>query len=355
MRHLGHGYSWGRSTRESLLVPALLVACAGGGSADSAGQAISSSSDTSGTDAGDSSDGDVAGDGDGDMSGEAVGDGDAASPGDSSGDLGGQGQGGSVQGEESACLRLLSVGTPAVQGVVPGMGGLDAIVGWLNTSSNVSAEHRPDPLPFTMEGLDDFDLVLLQDLSALSLTSQDKEAFAQWVKAGGAVIALSGYEANDVGVARANQLLSFTGLSFSVAALDTALALSDCGYCLGSSVKTAGFNPSHPISEGVTAVGSFLGRAVQGDGEVVISEAGQTLAVSKEVELGRVLMYHDDWITYVTQWTGQVSSSCETNPSCSEESPLKSYQVGRFWSNALKWAVPQADCLLIDSLNGEEH
>lgn len=266
----------------------------------------------------------------------------------SSGNSGGEGQTDTTGGAEPDCLRLMSWGSPASGGVAPGQSGLDAMVHFLNEKSSASAVHMAAQVPITEQLLSSYDVVLLQNISAWVLSESEVATFSRWIKAGGAVVALSGYEQSyDVQVS--NRLLSFSGLSFAVTAPDTALALGDCGYCLGSSRRITGFDPAHPISEGMSAVGSFMGRSIQGDGQVVISEAGLALAVAKEIEQGRVFLFHDDWITYVAQWTGEMQLSCTTNPTCAEESPELSYQVAHFWFNALSWLVPSAsECFVIE-------
>jgi hypothetical protein len=265
-------------------------------------------------------------------------------------DAGGQsseGLAGSSSVGNGACLRVLSLGKPADLGAVPGQGGFDAVVEWLNLTSNAAADHLPGPTALTPELLDSYDVILIQDLSAWELTPDDVFHFSQWVKAGGGAIALSGYSGSGLDVVQSNALLSFTGLNFSVTAQDSALVLGECGYCLGASRKTAGFDVSHPISAEVQAVGSFLGRSVQGEGQLVLSEDGLQLGVTKELEQGRVFLFHDDWISYVSQWTGEVTYACENNPSCAEESPEYSYQVAQFWFNALGWAG-RSSCLVIN-------
>ena len=263
----------------------------------------------------------------------------------SSADSGGQGQGGEVGDESADCLRLMSWGRPAAGGVAPGQAGLDAMVYFLNEQSNAVAEHAQEQIAITDEVLSNYDVILLQNISDWALSDAEVATFSRWIKAGGAVFALSGFDGGD-DVRTSNRLLSFSGLNFSVTDPDTALALGDCGYCLGSSRKITGFDPNHPISHGVSVVGAFVGHSIQGDGQVVIAEDGLALAVTKEVELGRVFLFHDDWITYVAQWTGEMQLSCATNPTCSEESPQTSYQVAQFWFNALTWLVPKAaECL----------
>lgn len=309
-----------------------LVACATP-AADSAGEAPSAS--TTGTD----SEGDTASTTD-----------EADLPIYSSGSLGdGDGLGGATSGVTDACLRVLSLGAPAASGVVPGGGGMDALVDWFNRATNAQATHIPDPTPFTSEMLAQYDVVLLQDLALFNITQEDVDAVAEWVKGGGALLALSGYDGDGAEVPMSNRLLSFSGLGFSVTAQDTALSLGDCGYCLGTSRKMAGFNPAHPISKDVAAVGSFLGRSIVGQGQVVLADEGQQLAVAKEIEQGRVFLFHDDWVSYVPQWTGQVDVACTSNVTCAQETPEQSYQVAQFWYNVLRWSAPEQTCFTSDA------
>ncbi len=259
---------------------------------------------------------------------------------------GSQGLGGAPP-EESApsCLRLASMGTPASFGIVPGSGGLDAMVDWLNQTSNVEAKQLDSPIQVTPDVLDQVDVVLLQDLADYAPSVGEIRLLVEWVEEGGAIVALSGFDGSGEGVAITNQLLSFSGLNFAVTENDTAVALSECGYCLGSSRKTAGFVPEHPISRDVESVGAFLGRSIQGDGQAVQVEDGKQLAVAKDFGDGHVFLYHDDWITNVAQWTGNTDQYCGSNPSCSSEAPAVSYQIAQLWYNVLRWAVPDSECL----------
>lgn len=268
----------------------------------------------------------------------------------SSGSLGdGDGLGGATSGDSDACVRVVSLGTPATSGVVPGGGGMDALVDWFNRSTNAEATHIPEPTPLTTEMLAQYDVMLLQNLAGFNVTQSDVDAVTQWVTGGGALVALSGYDGDGTEVQVSNRLLSFSGLGFSVTAPDTALSLGDCGYCLGTSRKMAGFDPGHPISQDVAAVGSFLGRSIVGQGQLVLSDEGQQLAVAKEIEQGRVFLFHDDWVSYVAQWTGQVDVACASNLSCAEETPEQSYQVAQFWYNVLRWSAPERTCFTSDA------
>lgn len=266
----------------------------------------------------------------------------------SSGNSGDESQGGASGAESVDCLRLMSWGRPAAGGVAPGQAGLDAMVYFLNGQTTAAAEHAEEQIAITDELLAGFDVILLQNISSWVLSDADVATFSRWIKAGGAVLALSGFDGGD-DVQTSNRLLSFSGLSFSVTGPDTALALGDCGYCLGSSRKITGFDAHHPIGRDVSAVGAFMGRSIHGDGQVVIVEDGLALAVANEIELGRVFLFHDDWISYVAQWTGEMPLSCATNPTCAEESPQTSYQVAQLWFNALTWLIPKSsECLYFE-------
>ena len=292
------------------------------------------------------------------QSSEASGDSEEASPDDISGlyddgaALGGEksppsaGQAG-ASGESDSCLQIMSWGTVGRYGSVPGEDGQDAIVSWLNERSNAVAEHVIQPTSITPEFLEPFDIILLQNLNDWEFSHEELLVFEDWVRAGGGVFALAGYMSDGADeVVPTNELLSFSGMKFNAlnTSGDTSTSLGVCGYCLGTTYKQGGFNSEHPIAQGVTAVGAFQGRSIGGDGELVASEADVIFGMSKQVDQGRVFLFHDEWITYNSQWTSGTISGCEANNECSGMSPRETYQVAQLWYNSLRWLAPKASC-----------
>lgn len=259
-------------------------------------------------------------------------------------DGGGQGGAGA---DPDACLNVMSWGTVGRFGAVPGADGRDAIVEWLNERSSAVARHVVQPTAITPEFLAPYDIVLLQNLNEWRFTSDELRVFEEWVRTGGGVFALAGYMSDGASeVEPTNDLLSFSGMKFNAQSTsgDTSTALGVCGYCLGTTYKQAGFNGEHPISQGVTAVGAFQGRSIYGDGVIVASEADVIFGMTKNVGDGRVFLFHDEWITYNSQWSSGTISGCEANNECSGMNPRETYQVAQLWYNSLRWLAPMASC-----------
>lgn len=261
------------------------------------------------------------------------------------------GLGGAGFASPESCLRVMSWGALGRLGTVPGEGQKDAIVDWLNTTSNVAAVHFVDKPEVDEDFLSGVDVVLLQNLADWEFKSEELDAFESWVKSGGGVMALAGYSSDDAQeVYPVNSLLSFSGLSFQALgdAGATSTALGVCGYCLGTTHRQGGFDPSHEISSYVEAVGAFQGREVEGDGDIVAAEEGAIYGMTKEFGQGRVFLFHDEWISYAGQWSSGVVAGCEDNLECSGVTPRETYQVPQLWLNSLRWLAPQTSCIAID-------
>jgi len=82
----------------------------------------------------------------------------------------------------------------------------------------------------------------------------------------------------------------------------------------------------HPVTAGISLVGVDTGYPVQG-GSAIAQEQGYEVLAPFETELGHVLVWGDEWITYNSEWT---------------EHP--DYQVEHFWLNAIKWLTAASDC-----------
>lgn len=262
--------------------------------------------------------------------------------------------GGGAGGAENSehCLTFMSWGTVAVPAAVPGESGMDAIVSWLNGASSADGEHFAEKPEITPEFLAPYDLILLQNLRGWEISEGEVQVFQDWVRAGGGVMALSGYEGDVAEVLVTNRLLSFTGLNYASMseAGDTSITLGFCGYCLGSSSRQEGWSAEHPISEGISAVGAFAGRSIHGDGAIVAQEEGKILGMTQEIDAGRVFLFHDDWISYQGAWIQDAPSECTQNTECKFVSPLQVYQVPRLWRNAFKWLAPGRECFQVEGV-----
>lgn len=257
------------------------------------------------------------------------------------------------------CIKLATWGALGAYGAEGGTGeGLDAIVAWLNDNSTGEAAYFADKPPITAEALAVYDVILIQDVSMwAAFTADEKAVFEAWVRAGGGVISLNGYSANNNEMANVNDLLGFSGLSY-VPASDTAnetqraTKLGVCEDCYGASVPQGGWT-THPIGLNMKQVGAFHGRAVMG-GTPVAVEFGSTLGATADVDLGHVFMFHDEWVTYNSQWTGAgLPTDCSdqqysANGQCLLEHPLEQYSIPQFWYNSIKWVSGDPSCFVIE-------
>jgi hypothetical protein len=240
--------------------------------------------------------------------------------------------------------------------------GQDAIVAWLNENSTGDADYWAAKPTLTAEYLNTYDVILIQNLEDWAPFSADeKVAFETWVRAGGGVIALNGYSINDNEMANVNDLLTFTGLAYTPAS-DTAnetqrtTLLGDCDYCYGSSVPQGGWVTTHPISASMQLVGAFHGRAVTG-GTPVAQQFGAVLGATVEMDAGHVFLFHDEWVTYNSQWNGegiQAEDDCRdpnyagVSQECLDLHPANDFSVPQFWYNSIKWASGSPECFIID-------
>jgi hypothetical protein len=142
-------------------------------------------------------------------------------------------------------------------------------------------------------------------------------ALDAWVRAGGGFMTLIGY-GDPSERTNANTLLAPFGISY----LEQQI-LQKSG---GSTVPVTGWQ-AHPVSMGVTRIGVDNGYPVSGGGTLVASEQGFDMLRAVELDLGHVLVWGDEWITYDSEWT---------------EHP--DYQVEHFWLNAIKWLTPAMEC-----------
>ncbi len=257
------------------------------------------------------------------------------------------------------CISIATWGALGTYGAVPGMDGQDAVVAWLNANSTGDAEYFPTKPVVTEDYLKAFDVILIQDISKwAAFSAEESAAFEAWVRAGGGVITLNGYSADGNEMANVNGLLAFAGLSY-VPSSDTAnemqrmTKLGTCADCYGSAVPQAGWVATHPISANMQQVGAFHGRAVMG-GTPVAEEFGAVLGATAEVELGRVFMFHDEWVTYNSQWTGTgLPTDCRdpnysANGLCSLEHPIEQYTIPQFWFNSILWTSGDPECFVIE-------
>ena len=214
----------------------------------------------------------------------------------------------------------------------------------------------------TADFLAQFDVIILEDPRAVkdgpkwAYTADEIAAVEAWVRGGPhGIIALTGYSADAGEIDPTNQLLAFSGLQYTTT--DTLGTNPDttCGYCLGNSVPEKEWNAAHLISKNITAVGAFHGRAITVNNpaaETVTTTGTTILGASVQVDQGRVFMFHDEWVTYTSQWDGTgLTDDCRTldaNHTCKNVHPSLTYQTSTFWYNALRWVSGEPQCFDIN-------
>jgi hypothetical protein len=209
------------------------------------------------------------------------------------------------------CLKIATLGVKGEWGVG------DVFAAWLDERSDNGAVPLDDQV-LTAALLDQFHVVVAQDLSKMnrSYDATEVTALADWVAAGGGFMTLIGYgdppERTNV-----NTLLG----AFAMSYLEQQI-LQKVG---GNTVPVTEW-VGHPVTQGVTLVGVDNGYPVQG-GTTIATEQGFALLGAQEVDLGHVLVWGDEWITYDSEWTGHPE-----------------YQVELFWLNAIKWLTAATDC-----------
>jgi hypothetical protein len=164
------------------------------------------------------------------------------------------------------------------------------------------------------------------------------------------VISLNGYSANGNEMNNVNALLAFAGLGYVPSSDTVGEGYNTCQYCYGSSAPMGGWVATHPIAANIKDVGAFHGRSITvGAGTEIVAETTEgVLGATAAVDSGRVFMFHDEWVTYNSQWTGAgVPTSCaygDPNNNCNDKGPAQDYSSAQFWYNAILWASGNPTC-----------
>jgi hypothetical protein len=263
---------------------------------------------------------------------------------------------------ECTCINIGMLGRLPSFGAVPGQDNTAALQAWLNAkSSAVVSVHNTD-VELTPELLAEYDVLILQALEDQdggpywSHTPEEIANLEAWVRAGGGIIGLTGYGAQSAEVNPTNKLLAFTGFSYNTDDIFPQCPpdWNGCCYCLGNSNPVKGWNTAHPISSHITCVGAFHGRSINAppEAEIVAQEGSLIYGATLQLDLGRIFMFADEWVTYTSQWTGEgLTDDCrnyDTNHSCYNIHPQNTYQVPQFWYNAIRWTSGDRECFVID-------
>ncbi len=266
-------------------------------------------------------------------------------------------------GDACVCppIKLAVIGKPGKWGANPNGDPDTALQDWLNSSSAGTAQvdnftSRPN---LTADFLATYGVIILASLSEDSssgpwwtFSADEVAAFRAWIENGGGVITLSGYAGDPGEVAPVNQLIGFSGITYTQDGVwGDCVDVQTCN-CTHSNTLSE-WNRTDPVvaklATGVTYVGFQNGRPIiaPSDAHVAATIGGTTNAlVGKLVGKGRVLAFGDEWITYTSQWTG-VGNPSATDPNCAGYLPQDKYQMAQFWYNMIHWSQPGANCFTI--------
>lgn len=144
----------------------------------------------------------------------------------------------------------------------------------------------------------------MQDRAAAGgkFTAEEVAAFDDWVQnRGGGVITLSGYTASSDDARPTNELLVNTGLSYQLTGVPMDGVIGDGA---PPNWLTGIVAPDHPTVDQVSQIGVYYAYPVKGDGTVILREGTYDLAMAKEVGMGKVFIFSDEWITQDATWAG---------------------------------------------------
>lgn len=220
-----------------------------------------------------------------------------------------------VQGDGVCdCLKVATLGLHGE------WGDGNIVTGWIAEHVR-TAPVNLDGAPLTAERLAPFHILLIRDISrnhnaSLSFSAQEVQELWTWVRNGGGLMTLIGYSDPDES-GNVNTLLEPFGLSYG-----TEQIVQGSG---SSAPVTQWFD--HPLSQGVTSVGADNGYPVEGQGITFAAEEGYDVGKALTIGDGHVLVWGDEWVTYEDEWKSNTT-----------------YQVERFWKNALLWLTRATQC-----------
>ncbi len=208
------------------------------------------------------------------------------------------------------CLKIATLGRKGDAG----QGNIFA--SWLTSRSDMGAVDLKDKV-LTKSVLAPFSVIVAQNVSEIGRTYSASEvsAMSDWINAGGGLLTLTGF-AGSSEVDNVNTLLVPYGMSYGTQSI-----LFGGGHTL----PVTHWN-THPVTQGITRIGVDNGYPVLGAGTAIASEGFDVLK-AREVGMGHVLVWGDEWITYDSEWSAHPD-----------------YQVQALWINILKWLSPATEC-----------
>jgi hypothetical protein len=268
---------------------------------------------------------------------------------------GGLGSGGAAA--SGTCVTIASLGQTGHYGN-NGQDTTTEFQNWLqnNSANSATLEMDTTPVPITAEFLAKFKVVVIQGLmdnvlgptSFWTPTADEVSALQAWVEGGGGLVTMSGYTGPVQEVVPVNALLAFSGIQYNMDdIMPNCVDPTNMGkcYCWGSSDPAGGFDQTTPIGANIQQVGIFHGRSlsVPTDATVVAKTGSTVIAAMKQVGMGRVFVFADEWVTYTSQWSHPKPTDPPTPPECIGYTGADVFQVPQFWYNAFKW-VSNSSC-----------
>jgi hypothetical protein len=220
------------------------------------------------------------------------------------------------------CLNIATIGQ-----IGPWSNGGNIFTTWLNMRSPTGAVALDDQLltadlirPFQVIVSLHVDTTAVENMGRSSaahhaFAQEEADALKAWVEGGGGFLTTIGYSNNEANeVVNVNRLLNALGMGYSTSKLD----LTDF---------VQRWDP-HPITMGVSRIFTDNGIQPEGTGTTIAWDTGDRVALQvKEVGMGRVAVWGDEWITYDSEWQD-----------------ITDQQVELFWLNLLKWLSPPNEC-----------
>lgn len=221
------------------------------------------------------------------------------------------------------CLNIGTIGR-----IGPWSDGGNIFTEWLNTRSPQPAVELGDQI-LTAELLAPLDLivVLRADTAALDQDSSpahhefspaEVAALEAWVRAGGGLMTTIGYQGDEVQeIVNVNRLLAPFTLGYDPEATNIASGFIDQ------------WDATHPIANGITQINVDNGIGPLSTQGTIVAHTNQSepALVASQADLGRVVVYGDEWITYDSEWQD-----------------VEEQQVELFWLNLFKWMSPPSEC-----------
>jgi hypothetical protein len=227
-------------------------------------------------------------------------------------------------GENCKCIAIANIGQVGTSGDTV------SFDNWLNTKSNARVDNLPDEFTFDAAVLEEYDILVLQDISTWTVTPDEILAIEEWVVAGNGVMTLQGYNASETEVDVVNSILEPYAVAYGKTPGGPGTLWID----------VTGWDPASPIAAnmGGFAVAIHNGRpVVDGDGLGLptLTEDGLVFGVTKQIGEGHVFVWGDEWVTYSSQWT--------------TDGLLRAEQ---FWYNSIAFLTPTDACqVVIDDPN----